>query len=167
MRLRKPSSKELASLRTIADYQFGPPAGRLLIPDDVLVAVSPNTLRIRNVVWRGRILATLRAQDGLYSLSIEGAKLLNQGIPEPRLRVYVEGGVAEYIARGRNVFAKHVVRVDPGIRAGDEVLVVDEACRILAVGKARFSGVEIPYFRSGEVVRVRKGVGSSWLGVSK
>ncbi len=158
MRLRKPTARELASLRAIADYQFGPPAGRLLIPGNVLVSVSPNTLRIRSVVLDGRILATLRAQDGLYSLGLEGARLLHRGMPEPRLRVYVETGVAEYIARGRNVFAKHVVRVDPEIRPGDEVLVVDEQDRLLAVGKARFSGVEIPYFKSGEVVRVRKGV---------
>ncbi len=158
MRLRRPTAKELASLRVIADYQFGPPAGRLLIPDNVLVSVSPNTLRIRSLLLEGKIIATLRAQDGLYSLSIEGARLLHRGMPEPRLRVYVDTSVAEYIARGRNAFAKHVVRADPGIRPGDEVLVVDEQDRLLAVGKARFSGVEIPYFKSGEVVRVRKGV---------
>ena len=35
--------------------------------------------------------------------------------------------VAEYIAMGKSVFAKHVLAVDPELRAGDEVFVVDQS----------------------------------------
>ncbi len=63
--------------------------------------------------------------------------------------------VAEFIARGRNVFAKHVVDVDPKIRAGSEVVIVDEDDVLLGVGKARLNSLEMKTAKYGEAVRPR------------
>ncbi|HYA77187.1 MAG TPA: PUA domain-containing protein, partial [Verrucomicrobiae bacterium] len=61
------------------------------------------------------------------------------------------------IADGGDVFAVHVVKVDSEIRAGDEVIAVDEAGNVLGVGKAVLSSVEMTAFKSGEAVKVRHG----------
>ncbi|MCC6065145.1 MAG: hypothetical protein LM576_04115, partial [Thermofilum sp.] len=79
-------------------------------------------------------------------------------IPHPRLRVVVPEGVAEYVARGRTVFCKHVVEADAEIRPGEEVFVVDTAGKLVALGKAVVGGAAMLSKKAGKAVKVRKGV---------
>jgi uncharacterized protein with predicted RNA binding PUA domain len=62
------------------------------------------------------------------------------------------------VAEGRSVFAKHVTQVDFKLRAGDEVLVVDDADSLLAVGKANLCPLEMLDLVRGVAVRTRHGV---------
>jgi 7-cyano-7-deazaguanine tRNA-ribosyltransferase len=55
------------------------------------------------------------------------------------------------------VFAAHVVKADDAIRAKDEVIVVDEDNRVLAVGRALLSSAEMKAFKTGVAVKVRHG----------
>jgi len=148
----------LRTVRVIADYQFGRGAGRVLFPDSCKFVLSPTTGRIRQIKDRGVRIATLKADSGWFTLSIEGARRLHTAFEYPKLRVVVLRDVADFIARGRNVFAKHVVDVDPNIRANDEVLVVDEDDTLLATGKAVLSAKEMLEFDRGVAVSVRRGV---------
>ncbi|RLI11789.1 pseudouridine synthase [Candidatus Bathyarchaeota archaeon] len=150
---------DLKRLRAIADYQFGPGAGEALFPDDVEV-IRGRTGRIKHVRCKGLLLATLRASDGLFSLTIHGAKRL-EGFLGDRHKVVVSEEAAPFVARGRSVFAKHVLRADPDIRPGDEVLVVGPDGRLLAVGKALLTGREMLFFRRGVAVKVRAGSAES------
>jgi len=61
------------------------------------------------------------------------------------------------VAKGGTAFAKHVVGVDPDIRAGEEVLVVDEEGRLIATGRAVLSPEEMMTIRRGPAVLVRSG----------
>jgi uncharacterized protein with predicted RNA binding PUA domain len=150
--------KLLRTVRVIADYQFGKGAGKVLFPDTCKFILSPTTGKIRQVKDKGLRIATLKADTGLFTLSIEGARRLHKAFEYPKLRVVVLNDVAEFIARGRNVFAKHVVDVDRSIRANDEVLVVDEDDNLLATGKAILSAKEMLEFDRGMAVMVRQGI---------
>jgi predicted RNA-binding protein (TIGR00451 family) len=102
----------------------------------------------------------VRATDGLILLHREGARTLHRVLPPGRLRVTVRGEAAGEVAKGRTVFAKHVVEADPEIRPGEEVLVVDPSGRLLATGTALLSGGEMKAFKEGKAVRVRRGMGA-------
>ena len=65
---------------------------------------------------------------------------------------------APFVAKGKTAFARHVVDVDPEIRAGQEVLVVDEDDGLLATGKTMLSALEMKAFEKGTAVDVRSGV---------
>ncbi len=149
----------LRIVRVIADYQFGKGAGRVLFPDSCKFVLSPTTGRIRQIKDGGVRIATLKADSGWFTLSIEGARRLHRFFKYPKLRVVVMRDIADFIAMGRNVFAKHVVEVDPRIRANDEVLVVDEDDRLLATGRAVLCAKEMLEFNRGVAVSVRQGVG--------
>ncbi len=148
----------LRTVRVIADYQFGRGAGRILFPDTCKFVLSPTTGRIRQVKDGGVRIATLKADSGWFTLSIEGARRLHEAFEYPKLRVVVLKDVAEFIAQGKSVFAKHVVDVDPNIRANDEVIVVDEGDRLLATGRAVLSAKEMLEFSRGVAVSVRQGI---------
>ena len=148
---------DLKRIRAVADYQFGPGAGEALFPDEVEIVKSRRTGRIKHIYLRGSLLATMRAEDGLLSLTISGAERLSPILGE-RYKVVITEEAAPFVAKGRSAFAKHVIKADPGIRAGDEVLIVAPDGRLLAVGRAVLSGREMVVFKRGVAVKVRAGV---------
>ncbi len=143
-------------VQTIADYQFGGLAGTALFPDGCEFILS-TTGRIRQIIFEGKRLATVRARDGRLTLGIEGARRLHAILPAPDYRVVISDDVAEFVAQGKNTFAKHVVSADPRIRAGDEVLVVTADDHLVACGTAMLSGEEMLAFNYGGAVKVRQG----------
>jgi predicted RNA-binding protein (TIGR00451 family) len=153
----KPALHELRRVRAIAAFQFGR-GGERLFPARVGIVRSPHTRKIRHIYLEDRLLATLRAKDGFLALTVDGGESLRRLFKPPRLRVKVARGVEDFIAKGGNVFAKHVTKVDPEIRPGEEVLVVDGRDRLLAVGQCFFNAKEMLSFRVGLAVKVRHGV---------
>ncbi|MEM2726820.1 MAG: PUA domain-containing protein [Archaeoglobaceae archaeon] len=146
----------LRIVRAIADYQFGRGAGFALFPDTCRFILSKNG-KIRQILDKDMRIATLKADTGLLTLSIEGARRLQKTFPFPKLRVVVLDEVSEFIAEGKSVFAKHVVRVDDKIRANDEIIVVNERDELLATGKALLSAFEMIELKKGVAVKTRQG----------
>jgi len=147
----------LRRIRSVADYQFGKGVGEKLFPENVEIAYSKRTGRIRYVYLNGKRLATLRPMDGLFSLSIEGAKRIIESSAPAKCIVTVKNDVSKFIADGGDVFAVHVVKADNEIRPKDEVIVVNEKGEVLAVGRAVLSGEEMTAFKVGVAVKVRRG----------
>jgi len=144
----------LTRIRSVADYQFGRGVGRVLFPEGVNVAFSRRTGRIRYVFLNGERLVTMRPTDGLFSLSVAGAKRVAGAT---KCCVVVRDDVSKFIAEGGDVFAVHVVGADDEIRARDEVVVVEGGGKVLAVGRAVLSGEEMRAFKRGVAVKVRRG----------
>lgn len=149
-------TSQLQRVRIIADFQFGWGAGQALFPDDSEFLMS-RTHRIRQITFEGKRIATVRAMDGLLTLSIGGGARLCRYFEPPRLRVTVNADAAPFVLKGKTAFAKHVIEADPEIRAMDEVLVVDEEDNLLATGQAVLCAIEMMEFERGAAVVVRQG----------
>ncbi len=150
-----------AKVRSIADYQFGKGVGAKLFPEEITIQLSPRTGRIRYINLNGERLATLRPTDGVLSLSLKAAETMAQNIPEAKCFVTVKNDVAQYIAKGGDVFAVHVVKVDDEVGAKDEVIALDEDHKVLAVGRTLLSSSEIRAFKTGAAVKTRHGTKES------
>ena len=148
---------DLRRIRGIADYQFGLGSGAALFPEEIEIERSKNTGRIRLIHLGGSLLASLRPNDGLFTLTIAGAERLASGAEVRDSAVTVSDDVAEYVSQGRNVMAKHVVEAGDGVRPGDEVIVMDSKRRVLAVGRALLNREEMLAFGVGVAVRTRRG----------
>lgn len=157
-RIGKPRKDEARDyIMAIAEYQFGEGAGEAF--RDVFVELSRKTGMPRQIKAKGKHLATFRAEDGLLTLGIEGARRLHKILPFPRMRVVVDGDAEPFARRGKNVFAKFVVDADENIRPYDEVLIVNERDELLATGQSLLNGEELKVFQNGLAVKVRRGVG--------
>ncbi len=154
------TNPHLNRVRIIADYQFGRDAGCVLFPDNVEFRMS-STGRVRQILLEGKRIATVKAHDGMLTLGIAGAMRLHRFLKFPGKRVVVNSDSAPYVANGKNAFSKHVVTADPEIRAGEEVMVVDEKDNFLATGKAVLCAIEMTAFKKGMSVEVRSGINSS------
>lgn len=146
----------LSKIRSIANYQFETSGGDTLFPDDIELRFSKRTGRIRHIYHNDWLLATLKPTDGLFSLSIHGAKRLH-ALQSQVYQIIVQRDVEAFAKKGKTVFAKHVISADERIRADDEVLVTNQDGVLLAVGKAALSGTEILAFKRGIAVKVRQG----------
>ncbi len=143
-------------LRAIASYQFGEGVGDCLIPDNIVVGVSPATRRIREIYLEGRgLYLVLRANDYYYTLSLGAARRLLECLKPPRGRVVVDPSRILY----KTVPCSAVLLVDEELRAGDEAVVVDSEDKLIGVGRLRLPPQLIvsPGCR-GEAVRLRKRV---------
>jgi predicted RNA-binding protein (TIGR00451 family) len=147
----------LVRIRSIADYQFGKGVGARLFPKTVKIEYSKRTGRIRYIYQNGERLATLRPTDGLFSLSVSGAKRIAENPHFARCFVVVRNEVSGFVSAGGDVFAAHVVSADKEVRPKSEVIVVDERGEVLAVGRAALSQEEMKVFKSGIAVKVRHG----------
>lgn len=147
----------LLKIRSVADYQFGKGVGVSLFPDNVEIVCSKRTGRVRHVYLDGKLLATLRPSDGLFSLTIAGAKRMVKKVKPLRNWIVVSDEAAPFVSQGKNLFAKHVVDADEEIRPQEEVLVIDRKGNVCAVGKAVLTGREMKVFKHGIAVKVRKG----------
>jgi uncharacterized protein with predicted RNA binding PUA domain len=139
------TNPHLNRVRTIADFQFGQGAGSALFPDNVEFQMS-STARVRQILLEGKRIATVRAHDGMLTLGIAGAMRLHKFLKFPGNRVAVNSDSAP------------VVAADPDIRAGEEVMVVDEKDNFLATGKAALCAIEMTAFKKGMAVEVRSGI---------
>jgi predicted RNA-binding protein (TIGR00451 family) len=152
------NDEALQKIRSVADYQFCRGAGKALFPRNVSIKFSKATGRIRHIYLKNRLLATLRPTDGFLGLTVFGGERLKRAFKPPRFRVIVRSDIGKFIKEGKSVFAKHVEFADPEIRPMDEVVVVDEKDKVLAVGRALLSGEELLAFERGVAVKVRHGI---------
>ncbi len=147
----------LRQVRVMADYQFGKGCGNSLFPDDATFMLS-RTKRVRQILSGKLRIATVRAKDGVLTLSIEAASAIHSHLPFPKQRVVICEDAVPFVSKGKTAFAKHVLELDHDLRSGEEVLVVDEQDKLLASGQLLLSVTEILAMDSGPAVDVRVGI---------
>jgi uncharacterized protein with predicted RNA binding PUA domain len=135
-------------------FQFDFNVARSLLPSpDVVSVVLSSTGRVRYVLVNGVRMLTLRPTDGFFTLSIEAGEIVRRASKPPRFRVVVKGGE---VTRVKGSILKPIVLdIDPHLRPGDEVIVVDELDNLVGVGKLKLPPVVVKSLEKGEVVRVR------------
>ncbi len=170
---------DLLMLVSVLDYQFGPgsfeaiflnrppmdplpPYGfqrftvRELEDARISLVKSKNTGKIRNIMAGHHHLLSMHAHDGFFLLKmVAGLRLLEH---TGRHTITVDSETAVFNRKGKSVFAKFVKDVDPEIRPGDEVIVVDEKGKPAAVGTALLPVPEMLAFDQGMAVKVREGL---------
>jgi len=156
--LDSPTPAQLRKLVGIGNYQFGHDVGNALFNPKVGIQCSRKTGRIRYVYTQGQLVATLRPKDGCLALTTYGASIILSKISKPPNTVAIQNDVSEAVRSGGDAFAKHVLRADPELRPADEAIVTDENGTLLGVGRAVLSGAEMPEFKRGVAVKLRRGV---------
>ena len=130
----------LATVRAIADYQFGLGVGELLIPDRARVKSGRAGFRI--FADREQIASSTRF--GTIAPTLAGAA----NMPPDIYRVEID----DFLPKG-SILAPGVVSADPQIRPMDEVIV--EGSMAFGVGRAMMSGREMVESSRGVAVDPR------------
>jgi len=160
-KIAPPSSEwidfDKARIAAVLRMQFGREAGKAVETGEISYVKSKNTGRIRNVIRDGNHILSIRATDGYFSLTDDGAKLLHSLLPYPSYRVKIEDDAIPFIKKGSNVFSKFVIDADPSIRPGDESLIVDRSDDLVGYGRCAMNRREMLSFKRGIAVKTRSG----------
>jgi archaeosine synthase len=147
LQLKDTSPRQLEEIvRATADFQFGSGAGNLLVPDNAKLGGKP----YRQIVCRieKEQVCSFIASSGSLSLTLHGAELL-----APLERYWVRLDVQE--VKGGSIFAVGITEADPTIHPGDEVIIINNDDRVIAVGKSEMSGREMCELNRGRAVSIR------------
>jgi predicted RNA-binding protein (TIGR00451 family) len=146
-------------VRAISDYQFGKQVTDILFNNiqNIRLERSRSTNKIRYVYYNDNLMLSLRPTNGFFTLSLYTANIILQNCDSPKMRVIVLNEISEFIERGRNVFCKHVVDLDEDLRPLDEVIVVNQNDKLLAIGRLKLPVPYVKAFTSGIAVNIRKG----------
>jgi len=158
-RCRKLKIEEIRELAYILAYQMRrlgvEDAFNLLRKFNPIGCFSKITNNLRLILSDDREpIATIRASNGAIIPKLRLAFEIKALIPYPQMRVVVVNEMSSEV-KG-SVFARHVIFVDPEIRAGDEVLVVDENDTLIGVGRALLNSDEMMQFIRGVAVKLRE-----------
>jgi uncharacterized protein with predicted RNA binding PUA domain len=150
----------LRQIRGISDYQFGKDITDILLDDTnhIHIVRSQKTKKIRYIYYKDNLLLILRPKNGFFTLTLFSAEKIIKKASAPKLRVIVLNEISEFIKKGRNVFCKHVVNIDNGLRPLDEVIVVNEDDDLLGIGKLKVPVSYVKVFSVGIAVNIRKGI---------
>jgi predicted RNA-binding protein (TIGR00451 family) len=147
---------EIHIVNAILDYQFRPGTHAILSDQVIEVERSRKTGILRRFSDSSGILGTFRPSDFIIIPTDSFAHRLYTHISAPQLRVTAMSESIPYISNKKDLLAKFVLEVDPEIRCGEEVLIVDENDSFLSFGKSILSAQEMIAFDRGVAVRVRR-----------
>jgi len=153
---REKNNFDIIRISAVSDTQFGKNASKALFKGEVKLVKSKKTGKIRNIYCDNKHILSMRASDGLFTLKIEGGRLLHKYFKPPKMRVVVEKDAVEFVKEGKSVFAKFVKDCDADFRPLDECLIVDEKDNLLAVGRCLLNRVEMLSFNYGMAVKTRE-----------
>jgi len=147
---------DILRVSAVSDMQFGKNASKALFDGEIKIVKSKKTGKIRNIICNDKHILSMRAEDGLFTLKIEGGKRLHSYFKKPKLRVIIDNDAIPFVKEGKSVFAKFVKDCDPDLRPYDECLIVDSKDNLLAIGRCLLNRMEMVSFNYGVAVKVRE-----------
>jgi phosphoadenosine phosphosulfate reductase len=149
---------DIELMRRILDRDYGEGTGKAVIPDGhvVIMSKAPGLDRMDEVVIDGDIIATMRYDIGSgwkFVSRMQGA----YRIAEAYTKGYVvcDPSAVPFLQESKNLMAPGVIDADPGIKVGDEIIIVTADRKPIATGTARMSGPEMVAADKGMAVRTR------------
>lgn len=140
--------------RVYSDH-FGSP----LIPDGHLALLNkvPDTDRMEEVIVGGGVVGAIRyiPEEGRWE-AIPRKEAFGLSAPARKWVVADAGAAAAIRDRSASLLAPGLVAIEPSVRKGDEVFVLDEKGECIAVGRARVDADAAGSMERGLVVRTRR-----------
>ena len=139
-------------LQHTIDSLFGNGVSKSL-PKDLEITYSRKTGRIRTVLYKDKLLCTLRIDGGL-AISTFFAQLLLKSKSFRENCIEINEDAYPFVLKGRSVFCKHVVKCGKNVRISADTPIIFKN-QVIAVGKAILSYDMITDFNQGVAVKVR------------
>ncbi|MBQ3685223.1 MAG: phosphoadenosine phosphosulfate reductase family protein [Candidatus Methanomethylophilaceae archaeon] len=149
---------DISLIRGILDRDYGEGTGARVIPDDrvVLLSKAPGIDRMDEVIIDGEVIATMRYDIGSgwkFVARMQGAYRIGGDVSKGY--VVCDEGAVKFIRESKNLMAPGVKEADPGIKVGDEIIIINSAKEVIATGLARMSGPEMVAADKGVAVKTR------------
>ncbi len=149
---------DIELLRETLDRDYGPGAGKAVIPDNHIVILSkaPSLDRMDEVVIDGEVIASFRYDMGSgwkFVARMQGAYRIGKHYSKGYVVCHPDA--VKFVQTSKNLMAPGVVDADPDIKFGDEIIIVTPDKQVVATGMAKMTGPEMVESDRGVAVRTR------------
>ncbi len=156
--VRPAFAHDIEFMRSLAERDFGPGCGKALLPEGRIVLLNkvPGLDRMEEIIVDGTVIASARYDLGSgwkIILRVAAARMM-QDVASKGIVVADDGAVAP-IQKSSSLMVPGVVSALPGIKKGDEVIVVDSRHFAFATGTARMTTEEMSQLEKGAAVKTR------------
>ena len=147
---------DIKLIRDILDRDYGEGTGISVIPDGhvVILSKAPSLDRMDEVVIDGAVIATMRYDMGSgwkFVARMQGAYRIGNAT-----KGYVVAPRRDRRRKeSKNLMAPGVIDADPGIKEGDEIIIVSPEREVIATGMARMTGPQMVEADKGVAVKTR------------
>jgi len=150
--------EELNFIRSLVDHQFGEGCGELLLPKDKLVVLNktPYIDKMDELVVDGIPIGAFRYTPGegfQVILRLEGAERILPSLKESWLQMDEDAHM--FILKGANPLKPGIADARPDIRPGDELVILDFERKVIGLGKAKCTGLEMLDGSKGMGAKIR------------
>ncbi|MCI4345520.1 MAG: tRNA guanosine(15) transglycosylase TgtA [Thermoplasmata archaeon] len=143
----------LRHLNALFAWGYGASAAARLGELKLVAVRSARTGRLRRLDRDGQTWFVV-GNDGIPYPTWAGANELHRILPAPQARVVVAPDAVPFVESGRTLFAGYATSADRGLSPGSAALLVDQADRLLAVGRLRLAPPELGRFRRGVAAEI-------------
>ncbi len=148
------NKKDLENIvKDILSYQLENANVYQLNLKDVEIKIS-KTNRIKHLVKKNKIMATLRAEDNIFIISKDFAKELWERNVIKKY-VIIDKEAEEFVKNNKNVFCKFVKKTSQNIRPKDIVVILNEKREFINIGISNLTSEEMRDFTRGVAVNVK------------
>jgi len=144
---------ERVQIRALLEWRYGRSVVNRLDSARLRAGRSRRTGRVRWIELDGRPLWMV-GNDGQAQPTFAGARWILEMCPGAIPRVTVRSEAAEFVAAGRSLFSKFVLRADPYLVPEMTAPIVDPSDRLLAVGRLLLTPFEMGRMSQGVAVRI-------------
>ncbi|MGA1849178.1 MAG: phosphoadenosine phosphosulfate reductase family protein [Thermoplasmatota archaeon] len=141
---------DIQEILDLADLQWGPGAGEVLIGRDSPIVLNPCPApdRLDEIIMDGEVIGSIsfsniRTTNYLILRKEGGLRIAGSGFKPSRGTVTVDASVVPFLLDGKNLLSPGIIRADDSINPGDEVLILDPERRIISSGSARKGSSEM------------------------
>jgi phosphoadenosine phosphosulfate reductase len=152
---------DIEMVREELDRQFGKGSGTAVIPDGriLLLSRSPSLDRMDEVIMAGLVIGALvfdlERLEFRFIARMEVARALIGSGRLSRGWVKMDAGAIPSLKKGANALAPGVIDAAKDVLPGDEVLILDQDGKAVAVGSARMEAAEMLKNGRGVAVKTR------------
>ena len=156
--IRPAFSHDIDVAHRTLDTQFGEGVGETVLPKNhtIVLNKAPALDRMDEIVSNGAVLGTMRYDAGrgwTFLPRMQAVRSMEKIMTKGR--IVADDGAIPFILKGASLLAPGVVRADPGIEIGDEVIILDKQGHSIASGLARMTSEEMIPGAKGMAVKIR------------
>lgn len=149
---------DIDRIRHTIDSRYGPGSGEAMLPEGRLAVLNkcPGIDLMDEVVADGIVLGTHAYEPGdgwRFICRMEGARRIAKVMT--RSWAVIDDGAIPSIRKGSSSMAVGVIDADPGIKVGDDVIVMSAAREAISTGRSRMTGAQMVEAQRDAAVKSR------------
>lgn len=137
----------------IVEFQFGKEIRKEIEKLKDEIKIKKFRSRKIEIYLGNELFLSLNPKFFLFSINYGFAKVLNE---KKKFYIKIKKEFLNEIKRTKNIIRKNIIEFSDDFRFGDDIIIIDENDKLIAIAKAKFNSNEIKNSSYGIIAKIKK-----------